>query len=314
MSFGLLSGLLWGLDTVLLGIVLSMSNFTATDQVIFLAPFISTFFHDVFSSMWMFLYLLTKGKIKKTLSSMKSRSGLFIMLGALLGGPVGMTGYLLAIKYLGPAYTAIISSLYPALGALLSYFFLKEKIKRSNVVGLFISIIGIIILGYSPQGMPSHFLIGFVFALLCVLGWSSEAVICSYGMKDNEITPDQSLFVRQLTSALTYGIIIIPILEGGLFVRQSLTDISIVLIIFTALAGSLSYSFYYKAIHKIGATKSMSLNITYSAWAIIFGVMLQGSELDFKSIICCILIMVGSIMAAGDLSEFKILNKYRRNL
>ena len=45
------------------------------------------------------------------------------MLGALLGGPVGMTGYLLAIKYLGPAYTAIISSLYPALGALLSYLF-----------------------------------------------------------------------------------------------------------------------------------------------------------------------------------------------
>ena len=48
MSYGLLSGLLWGLDTVLLGIVMAMSHFVQTEQIIFLAPFISTFFHDTF--------------------------------------------------------------------------------------------------------------------------------------------------------------------------------------------------------------------------------------------------------------------------
>ena len=50
MSYGLLSGLLWGLDTVLLGIVLGMSHFVQSEWIIFLAPFISTFFHDIFSS------------------------------------------------------------------------------------------------------------------------------------------------------------------------------------------------------------------------------------------------------------------------
>ena len=136
MSYGLLSGLLWGLDTVLLGIVLGMSHFVQSESVIFLAPFISTFFHDIFSSFWMLIYLSIKGELKTTIKSIKSRSGRFIILGALLGGPIGMTGYLLAIKYLGPAYTAIISSLYPALGALLSYIFLKEKLKLSNIIGL----------------------------------------------------------------------------------------------------------------------------------------------------------------------------------
>ena len=38
------------------------------------------------------------------------------MVAALLGGPVGMTGYLIAINNIGPGYTAIISSYYPAVG------------------------------------------------------------------------------------------------------------------------------------------------------------------------------------------------------
>ena len=36
------------------------------------------------------------------------------MLGALLGGPIGMSGYLAAINTIGPGYTAAISAFYPA--------------------------------------------------------------------------------------------------------------------------------------------------------------------------------------------------------
>ena len=92
------------------------------------------------------------------------------------------------------------------------------------MVGLMISILGIIILGYSPQGMPTHLMMGFIFALFCVFGWASEAVICSYGMKDDELKPNQSLFIRQLTSAITYGAIIIPLIQGVTFTVATLLD------------------------------------------------------------------------------------------
>ena len=137
-----------------------------------------------------------------------------------------------------------------------------------------------------------------------MFGWASEAVICSYGMKDDELTPNQSLFIRQLTSAITYGVIIIPLIQGVNFTLATLLDRSLLLILLTALAGTLSYSFYYKAIHKIGATKAMSLNITYSAWAVLFGIVFN--SIDLKSVICGGLIIMGSILAAGDLSEFKL--------
>ena len=48
MIYGLLSGILWGLDTVLLGIALTMTPFISTEQAIFLAPLVSTFLHDLF--------------------------------------------------------------------------------------------------------------------------------------------------------------------------------------------------------------------------------------------------------------------------
>lgn len=303
MIYGLMSGILWGLDTVLLGVALGMTPFVSTNQAIFLAPFVSTFLHDFCSSIWMFIYTMIKGELGKTFKAATTRSGRFIILGALLGGPVGMTGYLLAIKYIGPAYTAIISALYPAIGALLSYIFLKEKMKPLSIMGLFASILGIIALGYSPSGEVVNLGLGFVFAAVCVIGWSSEAVICAYGMKEEEITPGQSLQVRQLTSAVVYGLIIIPIVKGIKFTMGIIPTSAAGLIVLIALAGTTSYLCYYKGIHKIGATKAMSLNITYSAWSIIFGIILLGNNVDLKSVLCCIVIMIGSILAAGNTKE-----------
>ena len=43
-----------------------------------------------------------------------------------------------------------------------------------------------------------------------------------------------------------------------------------------------------------------------SAWAVLFGIVLQGNSIDLKSVICGGLIIMGSILAAGDLSEFKL--------
>ena len=303
MKYGLASGILWALDTVILGLALAMTPFIASEQAIFLAPFVSTFLHDAFSTIWMALYMFSKKEIKKTIKGFNTRSGRFIMLGALLGGPVGMTGYLLAIKYIGPTYTAIISSLYPAIGAFLSYIFLKEKMKPVAIVGLLISIIGITILGYSPNGQVTNLVLGFIFAIVCVIGWASEAVICAYGMKGDEVTPEQSLQIRQFVSAMTYGVLIIPVVKGIGFATTILYSKASLVVLFASLAGTASYIFYYKGIHKIGATKAMSLNITYSAWAIIFGLVILGNNIEVKSILCCIMIIAGSIMAAGDMNE-----------
>lgn len=302
MPYGLLSGFFWGLDTVILGIALIMTPFVSTAQALFLAPFISTFIHDLCSSFWMLIYMGINKEYRRVIRAFKTRSGKFIVLAALLGGPIGMTGYVLSIKYIGASYTAIISALYPAVGAFLSFLFLKEKMEKYQMAGLAVSILGVIALGYTPGGGDIK-LIGFLFALMCVFGWASEAVIISYGLKDLQISDREALMIRQFTSAIFYGIIILPIAKGWGLTTEILTTSTALIILVAALFGTTSYLFYYKAIGKIGPSKAMALNITYSAWAIIFGAVILKETITLKSVICAIIIVGGSIVAAADLKE-----------
>lgn len=296
---GAMSGVLWGLDTALTGIILSMSPFIEAQKAILLAPFVSAFLHDMFSSLWMLIYMVSTKQVKQAISALKTRSGKFICLAAIFGGPIGMAAYLLAIKYIGAGYTASISAIYPAVGAFWAYVFLKEKLSKRAFLGLALSIFSVIILGYSPDKIEnSNYLLGFFLALLCVIGWSLESVICAYGMKDDEVSPTQALQIRQFVSAIFYGIIIIPIIGGvGLSSQAIASDVSI-LICITALVGTTSYIFYYTAIDSIGPVKSTGLNITYCIWAIIFDIVILGSDITFKLILCSILIIIGSIMVS----------------
>ena len=75
------------------------------------------------------------------------------------------------------------------------------------------------------------------------------------------------------------------------------------LVALAALAGTASYLFYYKGIATIGAAKGMALNISYSAWAVLFGLVLLGTVPGPVEIICCVAILCGTILAACDWKE-----------
>jgi len=304
---GLLAGIFWGVDTVVLGVALAMTPFLSTEQAIFLAPFVSTFVHDAFSTLWMLGYMGVRKQLGNVVKALKTKSGKFIILGALLGGPIGMSGYVAAIQYMGPAYTAIISATFPALGALLSYIFLKEKMSKVQLLGLGVSILGVIGLSYVPAAGagPKNLLLGLLFAFICVLGWALEAVICAYGMKDPNVNDEQALQIRQATSAIFYGAILLPILSGWSFTVSILPTKITVFILLAALFGTVSYLLYYRSINKIGAGKAMALNITYSAWAMVFALAFMKEIPSIQSIVFGVVIICGSLVAANGIKMKK---------
>ncbi len=304
MISGLLGGLLWGLDTVIIGIALSTSTFVSTSQAIFLAPFISTFLHDAFSMILLWFNMIIKKETNNMKKALKTKSGKFIMLGALLGGPIGMTGYVNAIKYIGPGYTAILSALFPAVGAILSAIFLKEKLNKNQIIGLIIAIIGVIGLSYTPQNINiTHPFLGFFFAILCILGWASEAVIVAYGMKDPNISDENALQIRQSISALFYGLVIITSMKAWPLTINVVQSKTIYIIFLAALFGTTSYLCYYKAIHQIGAAKAMALNITYCAWSLVFSLLLLNIQPTIASICFGILTIIGSLLSALQIKK-----------
>lgn len=306
MGYGLLGGLLWGLDTVVLGIGLAMAPYVGTAEALAFASIVGAFLHDAFCAVWLFAFMGARGRLRDTLRALRTRSGKVVMLGALLGGPVGMTGYVLAISNIGPAYTAVISAFYPAFGTLMAVLFLRERMQLKQIVALAVALAGVIGMGYMSSagvGATGNAVVGLLGAAACVIGWGSEAVLCAWGMRDDAVDNETALQVRETTSALAYGIVVVPLFGAWGFAVQAFPSMGTAVVAASALAGAASYLFYYKGISVIGAARGMALNITYSAWAVVFGVFLLGAMPTVLDVVCCVAIMCGTVLAATDWRE-----------
>ena len=98
MLAGIIAGITWAIETIVLGYALAMSPFFSTQQAIFLAPFVSTFLHDGFSAIWAIIYNAVRGNAKNVWKAFKTKSGKFVVLAAVIGGPIGMTGYVMSVN------------------------------------------------------------------------------------------------------------------------------------------------------------------------------------------------------------------------
>lgn len=309
MLCGIFAGITWALETVILGIALSLSPFISGSNGIFLAPFISTFIHDMLSGIYLLIMNTACGNLKKIAGIFKPGGGYgYLLISSAIGGPIGMTGYVIAVKYMGASVGAVASAVYPAIGSLLAYIFLKEKIRWYQWIFLLCTLFGVFALSYSPQIDIQDFRLGLTGVLMCAFGWGSEGVILSKCFKKHCIKSEFALQIRQIVSAAIYGIIIIPLLGGvkltlGLFKPENVT----VLLIIAAAAffATVSYLLYYKAIAKIGVAKAMGLNITYTAWAMIFSVIILHNYGAFnpRTVICSAAVVLCALLAAADFKE-----------
>ena len=308
MICGIFAGITWALETVILGIALSMSPFVSSVEGIFLAPFVSTFIHDGISA----LFLLTAngigGRLKEIFGICKTKTFWLLILSSAIGGPVGMTGYVLTVNFMGASVGAVASAIYPAIGAVLAYIFLKEKIKWYQWIFLICTLFGVFGLSYSSDIDIKNFRLGLLGVLMCSFGWGTEGVILSECMHKKGITSGEALQLRQLISALIYGIVIIPCLKGMRFTAELFSVANMPAVLTVAAAAffaTVSYSMYYRAIDRVGTAKAMGLNITYTAWAMFFSVVFMRDYgiMNLKAICCAVLVVVCGVLAAVDFKE-----------
>lgn len=310
MKYGLLSGILWALNSLILGVALSMSPFISTEQAIFLAPFISTFLNDLFSLIVMLIVNLFKHNVKTTFKQIFSKKGLFVIAASILGGPVGMTGYVLSITYMGSSIAAISSAVYPAIGCILAKIFLKENMSWRQWLCLVLCMCGIYGMSYSTDINVSNFLLGLLGTLMCAIGWGLEAVIIVKGLKTEQLSTETALQIKYITSAFIYAAILLPILQGWHFTitlfNFNTTQWLIPTIVIAAICGTTSYLAYYKAIDLIGASKAMAFNMTYVAWTMIISLTIYRNfqEYTWLSYVCVIIVLICGIFAGTDITNF----------
>ena len=297
----LFSGIFWGADTSFMGYYFSI--YSIYFMVPLLLPIFITFIHDMVSALLINISILITGRLKAVITDIKKAKSKYIWLGSLLGGPIGMCSFILAIEYAGPAITAIISSIYPAVGLFFAYILLKERRRRYQVVALFIAIAFIIALGFIDEGHTNRSIMGIIFALVCACAWGSEAVLCSYGMKSGEISNLSAICIRQNLSMITYGTLLTLYFVFFHYGESIDFDSSLAYIGMAAIFGSTSYYCYYRALATIGVSRAMALNISYTAFSAIFSYLLFGIELTISQMLIGFCIVVSGLISAYDFEK-----------
>ena len=289
--FGICVGIAWGLDGVLMGRVGLHPIFTDLNYALLLgisklsfefSPLVTAFLHESFCFLWVAISLLFSKQLKQVFYLLlKTKKGKATAIAALVGSPIGMSAYLLGIKYASAPYASSISVIYPGISALLSYLILKEKLSKQAVLGIAISLLGSFILGFNPTSdVPATFIKGVGFAALAVLGWALEGVMIGYAMKhihdeDHiEATPQQLLCLRYFVAMLTYAIVVVPVIQGYPMLGHIASQGMIVQYALIAILGAFTYLSWYKAVDLIGAAMGTALNSTAALWTIVFSAIL----------------------------------------
>jgi len=298
---GLLAGATWGLDGVLMGMVLGLAPFT-NNMSIFAAPLVGACLHDGFAALWLFIYNAINGKWRDYARTLKTRPAKFILLAAILGGPIGMSGNLLGIYFAGASYTAAITAAYPAIGAILGSIFLKEKISPRVWAGITLVIIGSFSVGIvPPEGSAyPHFYLGIGLAAVAAIGWAVEGVMSTYGM--DLVDSDIAIGIREATSFFVYIFAILPLFGGVAYqiLSDSFTIHSGWYIGVIGLVGATSFLSWYRAMNMTGVGRAMGLNVTFALWSVFFGWLLNNLQITPNLIIGVVIISIGTILTIGN--------------
>lgn len=319
---GVLVGIFWGLDGVLMGQVGQAPIFTDAEfalangvsaKAFEFSPLVTAFFHESFCFLWVALVLLLSKQLRQAFYVLfHTKKGRATALAALIGSPIGMSAFQLGIKYAGPAYASSISVIYPGVGALISYLVLKEKLSIRAIIGIGLSLLGSFMLGFKPSGsVPETFAKGVLFAALAVLGWALEGVIIGFAMKhikgedDVQATPQQLLCLRYFVAMIAYAVIVLPAIKGyplaGAVVSQGLVFFYAGI----AILGALTYLSWYKAVDLIGSAMGTALNSTAALWTIVFSAVLFKGTVTPTLIFWGIVIVAGVFIFAVDPASFK---------
>lgn len=284
-SFGLFSGLFWGLGLTISAYIFSLYN---------VSPFVVAFVHDFISIFILAAILLIKYK-KIDFKIFTNIRNISVIIGALLAGPIGMQCNLYAVKYIGGDLTSSITAVYPAVSVILAIVFLKHKVSKKTIVGIALIIAGIFAQSYTSEQVNS-FYIGFLFALICAVAWGSESVLSSYAMSNN-LTEIETLLIRQVTSFLAYLVIV---LFNGFSVSE-VADIKLGGLIFIfVLSNMVSYIAYYMSINRLKPAKATGLNVSYVVWTVVFSAIFLGIGLSALVIVTSLIIMLGVYIIIKD--------------
>ncbi|WP_416825371.1 DMT family transporter [Ectobacillus polymachus] len=220
-------------------------------------------------------------------------------------GALGIIGYnfflYIALQYTTSLNAALINSLNPALIVLFSFLFLGEKLAPKNIVGLFVSLFGVLLIltkGQLQQIFTIHYNEGDLLMLFVIFIWTVYSIL---GRRQKGIPPISATAV----SAFLGLLLVLPfVIATGIHLPHS--ERAIVGILYIGLFPSVgSFVFWNTAVSQIGASRaSIYLNLITVFTAIISAFL--GQPITMIQILGGLLVFFGVYLTSKKTSKTKV--------
>lgn len=136
------------------------------------------------------------------------RQWILLMMSGIIGLSVGDALFFKSLEYLSPRIGTLVTSLSPAISAIMAYFFLTERISFINVTGMIIALSGVMIVVLKKEentgnAKNSHELNkGLMYAFLYTLGQGGGIILARFAYDEGRVNSITATAIRIFPAAL----------------------------------------------------------------------------------------------------------------
>ncbi len=231
------------------------------------------------------------------------RNYITLFLTAIFGAVLAPALYLSGLNQISAVNAALLANVEILFIILLGIFFLKEKVKQKDMVGLTFLVVGVTFLSTNNLQNLSfdQNLVGSFLVVASCFFWSMDTILTKFLSKKRDI-----FFLTGLKCAIGGLILFIISYVSGLSFGLPLPMIPLLLFIaFVCMSFSIVLS--YLAIREIGSTRTGAIYSTSSLFGAVVAFIVLGEPLAATQLLFGVLMFVGILILYknGDKSENK---------
>lgn len=196
--------------------------------------------------------------------------------------------------------SGIILAIIPIASIVASILLLKEKPSKRQIMGIIITLIGVLFTVLSLGLTSSFSLMGYLFLLIAVLAYALYSVFAS---KAKNYTEGEITFAMLVSGAIFF--VILAFIEGFLkgsidsLIKLPFTDTNfLIAVLYQAICCSvLAFFLSNIAISRIGVNRTSSFIGVSTAVSILAGILILNESFNIYQVIGAIVIMIGVYVA-----------------
>jgi drug/metabolite transporter (DMT)-like permease len=292
--YALAAMLLWGISYIWSKIVFE-----------YLEPATTVFFRLVISSVFLFLLLHLIGKHQK----IKPADRKMFLLTALFNPFLYFVGESFGLDRVSPTISAVIIATIPIFMPFAAWFYLRERLRLINAIGLLISFIGVLVMVVDRKLGMTAAPEGIFFLLLAVF----SAIV--YGILLKKLTGHYSpitIIAYQNIIGIFYFLPLVLLLEWEqlLSVQINFRLLSNLLLL-GIFASSLAFVFFVKAIKHLGIAKANIYTNIIPVFTALFSLWILHEIISLDKILGILLVIGGvAVSQQGGPSKLKSISNH----